>query len=131
VFETPENSDTPIAAELRGTVGHGAAFSAHLDFLQTGLQTWTMEIDAADGGRLVLTMGGAELTLDGEPQSLPAKAEYPPIYARFAELIEGRESEVEVRPMQVAADAFLIARTRRVAAFYDRGPDAERPGERE
>ena len=41
--------------------------------------------------------------------------EYPRLYARFASLCESRESEVDWRPFQLVADAFLIGERRIVA----------------
>jgi len=82
--------------------------SAEFDFLQTGPQTWDIEVDT-DAGTMVLSMGGSILRLPGEPPREAADAEYPGLYRRFAELVATGESDVDLRPLQLVADAFLIA----------------------
>jgi D-galactose 1-dehydrogenase len=126
IFHMPANSDTPIAAELSGATAGGAAFTAWTDFRQAGQQTWTLHIETDDGA-LDMTLGGAELALDGRPQTLASNGEYPPLYFRFAELIRSGKSEVEVRPLMLAADAFLIAQRREVEAFHDDARPPSRP----
>lgn len=44
-------------------------------------------------------------------------AEYPELYARFAELIAARESDADAAPLRLVADAFLLATTRTVGRF--------------
>jgi D-galactose 1-dehydrogenase/L-arabinose 1- dehydrogenase len=55
--------------------------------------------------------------LPGEAERTAADREYPRLYARFAELIARRESDVDTRPLQLVADAFLLADRRTVAPF--------------
>ena len=117
-LEVPGNCHTPIAADLAGTVSPDATFTGRLDFLQTGLQTWTIEIKT-DQGSLSLAMGGAELAIDGQPQDIGPSREYPSIYRRFAQLIAAGASEVDVAPLALTADAFLIGETVRVADFIE------------
>ena len=62
-----------------------------------------------DAGLLELRRGGAELVTPEGQQSAP-EAEYPAIYARFRELIARGESDVDLAPLQLVADAFLQAR---------------------
>jgi D-galactose 1-dehydrogenase len=45
--------------------------------------------------------------------------EYRGIYRRFVELVEGRESDVDLAPLGLVADAFLLGRRRLVAEFND------------
>lgn len=117
-LEVPGNCHTPIAADLTGTVGQGGAFTARLDFLQTGLQTWSIDIET-DGGTLSLAMGGAELSIDGQAHDVGPSREYPSMYRRFAELIAAGESEVDIAPLILTADAFLIGEQVRVADFVE------------
>lgn len=53
---------------------------------------------------------------DGAPQR-SANREYARLYRRFAELIERGESDVDLRPLQLVADAFLLGRRREGPAF--------------
>jgi D-galactose 1-dehydrogenase/L-arabinose 1- dehydrogenase len=41
--------------------------------------------------------------------------EYPRLYRRFADLCESNASEVDLRPFQLVADAFLVGERRIVA----------------
>ncbi len=117
-LDVPANCATPVAAELEGSVGEAGRFQGHLDFLQTGRQTWTIDVDT-DAGRLSLAMGGAELVIAGERQDVGPSCEYPSIYRRFAELVHRAECEVDAAPLALAADAFLIGRQRPVAEFVE------------
>ena len=117
-LDVPANCATPVAAELEGVVGEAGRFQGYLNFLQTGRQTWTINVDTA-AGRLSLTAGGAELWIAGERQQLGASREYPSIYRRFAELVHAGECEVDAAPLVLAADAFLIGEQRPVAAFVE------------
>ena len=112
----PANRDAPIAATLSLSYDGDVPVSADLDFLQTGPQSWDIIVETASG-TLMLSHGGARLTIDGVPVALGAHEEYPRLYRRFAALIDRRESEVDVTPFQIAADAFLIGRRRTVEPF--------------
>ncbi|WP_425531564.1 hypothetical protein [Chromohalobacter nigrandesensis] len=46
-------------------------------------------------------------------------AEYPGLYARFAELIANGESDVDVAPLRHVADAFLLGQRVEVGAFHE------------
>lgn len=114
----PSNRDAPIAAELSLETPDGAAVACDFDFRQTGAQTWDIYV-RTDAGDLRLGSGGARLAIDGVEQPLPPTAEYPALYARFAELILSGRSEVDGRPLQLVADAFLRADRRVVEPFED------------
>ncbi|MCD2324631.1 Gfo/Idh/MocA family oxidoreductase [Sphingomonas sp. IC-56] len=114
-MEVPEGRASPLRAELAMRSGT-AEVSAAFDFLQTGPQTWDIEVDT-DAGMLRLSMGGSILELPGaEPQKAPDR-EYARLYARFAELVSAGESDVDVRPLQIVADAFLLGERRSSEAF--------------
>jgi D-galactose 1-dehydrogenase len=114
----PENCDTPIAAELSFAGPSDLLVNADFDWRQEGSQTWDITISTHEG-LLRLSDGGATLSIDGEPQSLPDTGEYPALYARFAELIRTGQSDVDLRPLQHVADAFMLGRRDTVAAFHD------------
>ncbi len=113
----PENCATPIAAAVSLENG-GIPAQVDLDFLQTGLQTWSIDIET-DSGRLELSMGGKDLALDGQPLSIAPGTEYPSLYAHFADLVRGGRSDVDIAPLQLVADAFLCGRRTEVAAFVE------------
>ena len=117
-LQVPENVQAPIAGHVDMTTLDGAPITADLDFLQTGPQTW--DITAwTDEGVLKLSMGGAELTIDGQVIEVGENREYPGLYDRFATLIAEGRSEVDVRPLSLVADAFLVGDRERVEAFIE------------
>jgi D-galactose 1-dehydrogenase/L-arabinose 1- dehydrogenase len=114
-MDVPEGRGAPIAATMEMRCGN-AAVSADLDFLQTGPQSWDIEVDT-DAGMLRLSMGGSVLALPGADPVTGEDREYPRLYARFAELVAAGKSDVDIRPLQLVADAFLVAERRIVAPF--------------
>lgn len=113
----PANRDAPIAAELDLSDAAGVPIRAELDFLQTGPQTWDIRVET-DAGQLVLSSGGARLVHDGAILVDEKEAEYRGIYARFVELIRGGRSDVDLAPLALVADAFLLGR-RSIAAPFE------------
>jgi D-galactose 1-dehydrogenase len=114
----PSNCETPIAAHLLLADPRGAAAHVELDFLQTGRQTWDIDVQT-DAGHLNLSMGGTAMTVDGEPVSTAQSAEYTNLYAHFAELVRERRIDVDLAPLQLVADAFLCGRRIEVDPFIE------------
>ena len=117
-LSVPENQQAPIAADLHFTDADGTPIRAAFDWRQTGPQTWDIRVETEDG-TLVLSRGGAALTIDGRDQPLPPEAEYRGLYDRFAALIRAGESDVDLDPLIHAADAFMRGARRTVEAFTD------------
>jgi len=119
VLEFPENQQAPIAANVRMRTSVGVPIVAEFDFRQKGEQSWDIELITTTG-RLKLSNGGATLTVDGKTLASDAglAGEYPRLYARFAKLCAGGQSEVDWRPFQLVADAFLIGERRIVAPHH-------------
>jgi len=117
VLEFPENQQAPIAARLVLRTESGATVDAEFDFRQKGEQTWDIEL-VCTTGRLKLSRGGGALEIDGRPPGADEAlaGEYPRLYARFADLVATGQSEVDWRPFQLVADAFLVGEHRIVAA---------------
>lgn len=114
-LDIPANRVSPIAAAMGMRTGD-APVDAEFDFLQTGNQNWDIEVDT-DAGMLRLRDGGGRLELPGaDPVSGPNR-EYPRLYRHFAGLIERGESDVDLRPLQLVADAFLSGRRVTVEPF--------------
>jgi predicted dehydrogenase len=116
LLEFPENQQSPIAANLRMRTEDGVAIDAEFDFRQKGEQSWDIEL-VTTTGRLKLARGGADLSIDGQSVTTDESmaGEYPRLYQRFADLCEAGKSEVDWRPFQLVADAFLIGERRIVA----------------
>jgi len=116
VLEFPENQQAPIAAALRMRTVDGVEIGAEFDFRQKGEQSWDIEL-VTTSGSLKLARGGGELSIDGKSVTAHAgmAGEYPRLYDRFAALCDSGQSDVDWRPFQLVADAFLIGERRLVA----------------
>jgi D-galactose 1-dehydrogenase/L-arabinose 1- dehydrogenase len=113
-LRVPQGRMSPLAADISLTCGD-IPVTAAFDFLHEGPQQWDIVVET-DGGTLTLRMGGAILEIDGKVTQAP-DAEYPRLYARFADLVASRASDVDVTPLRLVADAFLVGRREIVPAF--------------
>ncbi|MDB6453732.1 Gfo/Idh/MocA family protein [Falsirhodobacter sp. 20TX0035] len=113
----PSNRAAPIAARIAMDCG-GAPVDAEFDWRQTGPQTWDIEVET-ESGTLRLSHGGSRLHLDGAEQMAAPDREYARLYARFADLIRTGRSDVDLSPLQLVADAFLLAERHQVEAFEE------------
>lgn len=119
VLETPANRTQPIAAELR-FAGPGVPPEARatFDWRETGGERWQVRVRTGDD-ELLLTEGGAKLIWNGAPEPVRGPGEYPALYRRFVELVRAGASDVDVRPLRLVADAFLIGERRGAQPFHD------------
>lgn len=117
VLSRPANRAAPIAAELHFRDSAGAPIHMDLDWRQTGPQSWDIVVET-DAGTLKLAHGGAVLTLPTGTEH-GEDMEYPGLYARFATLIRGGRSDVDIDPLRLVADAFLRGKREVVEAFHD------------
>lgn len=115
VLDIPANRTAPVAARLTGHCGE-ADLAVRLDFLKTGDQQWTIDVDT-DSGKLRLSEGGAVCTIDGAAMETESTAEYPRLYHRFRQLVAERRSDVDLNPLRIVADALLVAETIRTDSF--------------
>jgi len=118
VLEVPANCEAPIAAELEMVGMSGCPIHAVFDFRQEGPQTWDITVET-DDGTLVLSEGGARLSIGGAVRDVGAKAEYPALYDRFAQLIADGRCDVDRAPLRLVADAFMRCRWVTVDAFVE------------
>jgi len=118
VLHVPENRQSPIQAELEFRDAANAPIRAELDFLQTGPQSWDIEVDTDDGA-LKLTNGGAKLWVDDQLIHEGPDREYPGLYDAFAKLIADGASDVDVSPLRHVADAFLLSERVAAPAFVE------------
>lgn len=117
-LEFPSNCETPIAARIAFTDALDTPITADFDWRETREQAWTIRVET-DEGTVLLTRGGAELSVDGASVPLAPKAEYHAIYARFADLADRREVDVDVSPLRHVADAFMLGRRIETDPFHD------------
>jgi D-galactose 1-dehydrogenase len=107
-LDFPSNRAAPIAAELVMEAASGTPIAASFDFRQTGPQHWDIEIDTA---------AGPVILGDGVIQSTSTEGEYPALYARFVDLVRARQRDVDIAPLRLVADAFLIGEHREIGPF--------------
>jgi D-galactose 1-dehydrogenase len=113
----PLNRAAPIAATL-ALRGADAPITMDLDWRQTGPPTWDIRVET-DQGRMVLSHGGASLALPNRAATHFEDREYPALYDRFHGLIRSGDSDVDVTPFRLVADAFLLGRREPTEAFFD------------
>jgi predicted dehydrogenase len=112
----PENRQTPIAAELTMDAGHPV--TARLDWRQQGADLWQIRFET-DAGIALLDQGGARFSVDGKTVAQGENAEYARLYARFRDLIVTGDSDLDLSPLRLVADAFLTGRHHAAPAFQD------------
>lgn len=116
----PANKQTPIAATLTlASPAAEGALHAEFDWRHEEGEAWTIEIATVDGETLLLSEGGARLSVDGKELQSAGPGEYPSLYARFAELIAEGTSHVDLAPLRLTAEAFLLGRRQIVEPFED------------
>jgi D-galactose 1-dehydrogenase len=115
-LDFPANREAPIAAELELADDAGLPIRASFDFRESRRQIWDIHFETDRGG-VTLSAGGRRLLTGDEVVVDSEKQEYPQIYRRFVELAGERSSDVDLAPLQLVADAFMLGRRRLVEAF--------------
>lgn len=116
----PANRAAPIAAHLTMSDANGTPIRAEFDWREEGQDRWDIDI-VADGGRLALSKGGARLAIGDKVfvDGGAIDAEYPGLYARFAELVRTGQSDVDLAPFRLVADAFMLGRHTTIEPFIE------------
>jgi D-galactose 1-dehydrogenase len=117
-LEFPENRDAPIAATMTFSDSRGLDLAAEFDWRQTGKQSWDIVAETG-AGTMVLSEGGAKLSIDGKLVHEEPEQEYPMLYRRFAEIVKAGKSDADLAPLRHVADAFMLGRRKFVEAFHD------------
>ena len=111
----PANRAAPIAAKLVLETAEGAEVSAAFDWRETGPQVWRIEIRA--GAETFLFKQGAEQEAGLPAGSTVLSAEYRAMYRHFDHLVRAGQSDVDLTPLKIVADAFLKGRIERTDRF--------------
>ncbi|MGW1423764.1 Gfo/Idh/MocA family protein [Bradyrhizobium manausense] len=114
----PANCQSPIAAKLTLTDIDGLPVTAEFDFRQTGPQSWDILVET-DGGRMTLSKGGRIMEVDGKVVADAPDEEYRELYRRFVKLAATGASDVDLAPLRLVADAFLLGKRNIVEPFVD------------
>lgn len=119
-LEVPGNRATPIGAHLTLVTADGAPVDVAFDWRQTGPQNWRITFEAEDD-RFVFSQGGDNAAQLEEPEhGLSALAsEYRAMHRHFVELVASGRSDVDLAPLRLVADAFLLGQIDKVADFED------------
>ena len=113
-LHVPAGRMSPLVADLTMACGD-TPVTAGFDFLREGPQQWDIVVET-DAGQLVLREGGSVLEIDGIV-TRGADAEYSGLYAAFERLVRSGASDVDVTPLRLVADAFLLAKRHKMMAF--------------
>ena len=114
----PANREAPIAARLSLSDVAGLPITAEFDFRQTGPQSWDIVVET-DGGPLTLSRGGARLAAGDDVLVDGTNREYAGLYRRFVELTARGASDVDLAPLQLVADVFLLGARNIVEPFEE------------
>ncbi|QOZ67910.1 Gfo/Idh/MocA family protein [Bradyrhizobium arachidis] len=114
----PANCQAPIAANLTLTDIGGLPVTAEFDFRQTGPQSWDILVDT-DGGQMKLSRGARIMAVDGKVVADAPDEEYRELYRRFVALTATGMSDVDLAPLRLVADAFLLGKRTLVEPFVD------------
>ena len=116
----PANRQQPIAASLKlASPSATGAMPVIFDWRHEGGEAWTIDMRTEGGMQVSLADGGTRLQVDGEARASEGPGEYEAIYREFIDLIDERRSHVDVRPLRLCADAFLIGKRTVTEAFDD------------
>lgn len=114
----PANCQSPIAANLTLTDIGGLPITAEFDFRQTGPQSWDILVET-DEGRMTLSRGGSIMAVDGKVVADAPDEEYRELYRHFVKLAATGASDVDLAPLRLVADAFLLGKRNIVEPFVD------------
>lgn len=114
----PANCQAPIAANLTLTDIGGLPVTAEFDFRQTGPQSWDILVET-DQGQMTLSGGGRRMAIDGETVAEAPDQEYRELYGRFVKLTATGARDVDLAPLRLVADAFLLGKRNIVEPFVD------------
>jgi len=113
----PSDAQTPIAVDARFTSPEAdGPLTASLDWRRSEGEEWTITVQTADGESIRLEAGGSRLLIDGKSQDDNGPGEYPDIYRQFVQLIDERQSLVDVAPLRLVADCLLVGNRKSVEA---------------
>ncbi|AUC95174.1 galactose 1-dehydrogenase [Bradyrhizobium sp. SK17] len=118
VLDFPSNRAAPIAAEIELADASGLAIHVEFDFRQTGSPNWDILCET-EAGPVKLSKGGRQLRDGNTPVVDATDEEYPALYRRFVTLTAEGKSDVDLTPLQLVADSFMLGRRRLVEAFED------------
>ena len=117
-LQVPVNVQTPIAATIRFV---GADSIAEFDWRADCQEDWSISAQTGNGRTVALREGGATLFIDGRQQVLSGLHGYTAIYDRFAAILVAGEVDLDLEPLRIVSDAFLVGQRETIDAFEEYG----------
>jgi predicted dehydrogenase len=122
----PSNAHAPVAGEIAfSSPAADGPMTCTLDFLRKEGEDWTIEIRTTEGEQIRLEQGGSRLFVNGDARAAPntgdyveLQGEYPDLYREFVDLIDEGRSNVDVAPLRLVADCFLLASRKETDPIY-------------
>lgn len=111
-LDCPLDSAMPAAAAIN-LRSAAAAVTLALDFQHGGEPCWDIAVASADA-QLLLSEGGARLSIDGQPVATSSQSEYEAIYVRFAQLIGDSAQDADGLPLAIAQAALQQGKRRQM-----------------
>jgi L-arabinose 1- dehydrogenase len=115
-LHVPKDCATPIAAELDCIDTEGVPVRAEFDWRHGPVEQWEIDVETTDG-LLTIGEGGKRLAIGGELVAHGVEREYAALYEHFHGLIASGADDVDVRPLRLVADAFLLGKRVELEAF--------------
>jgi len=111
-FTMQGDGQQPIEATLEfNAAGTFGPIIAEFDWRPDQEEHRVIKATTSAGTKLLIKDGGRPLIINGMASAQkPSKGEYPALYARFAQLIAKERRDMDLEPLRIAADAYLIAR---------------------
>jgi D-galactose 1-dehydrogenase len=107
----PGDAEAPIAATLHLGAGDSSGdWRVDFDWRPIAAEIREVAITTDDGTQLKLSSSGGRLEINGVTVVAHERAEYAGIYRHFDVLLRNRTSDVDIRPLQLVADSFLLGR---------------------
>jgi len=114
----PQNKAAPIAAQMELACSTGYPINIGFDWRQVGDEDWSINFVTTHGS-LKITAGGGELQHNDEVIECHEQNEYQTIYQRFGHMISLKHSDVDLTPLKLVADAFLLGNREIAEPFID------------
>ncbi len=114
----PTNRAAPIAVDMAMETAGGVPVSASFDWRQTGPQIWQIAFEAGTE-RYLFAQGGDDAVHAAPDEESTLTQEYRAMYHRFVELVTAGESDVDVAPLQLVADACMRGTYQATEPFED------------
>jgi D-galactose 1-dehydrogenase len=106
----PSGKQAPIRVDLDLAYEDGCPGRVFFDWTGEGKETRDIEILLPTGERACLRHSGSEFVVGAQAFRADGHQEYERLYAHFLELIRARVCDLDIEPLRVTADAFLVAR---------------------